>query len=308
MWLSKDLSHQISWSTECLTPPWTPSADVEDQQLRQHRVPSPQRQTANAPLVIQFLANALGRCQFVVDILFHSYLSSVFLLTGILSEFSISKEHRTCSKNPVMYPHLAVVWFPSFYLAWMSSGWGTGTFSHLLFLPGPATLCPSSGETNPFSDLENAALHSTQPRGVSFLTKGQLTGNLPGRHQQAESCTEWHPDKGQVLLTPSSQPVLWVPPFPHFQQYFFSFIFLTIAMLTGVDDISLNARFDWHFHFGWCLDGQRCSLPIVNIPQVDCTTPRVPWSPPEVFCLFRCFILTLLCWSTKKMHNLTVVI
>ena len=209
--LSKDLSHQISWSTECLTPPWTPSADVEDQQLRQHRVPSPQRQTANAPLVIQFLANALGRCQFVVDILFHSYLSSVFLLTGILSEFSISKEHRTCSKNPVMYPHLAVVWFPSFYLAWMSSGWGPGTFSHLLFLPGPATLCPSSGETNPFSDLENAALHSTQPRGVSFLTKGQLTGNLPGRHQQAESQAEWHPFKREVLLAPSSQPVLWAP-------------------------------------------------------------------------------------------------
>ena len=31
--LSKDLSHQIPWSTECLTPPWTPSRGVEDQQL-----------------------------------------------------------------------------------------------------------------------------------------------------------------------------------------------------------------------------------------------------------------------------------
>ena len=37
-WLSdwtelKDLSHQIPWSTECLTPPWTPSGVVEGQQL-----------------------------------------------------------------------------------------------------------------------------------------------------------------------------------------------------------------------------------------------------------------------------------
>ena len=29
----KDLSHQIPWSTECLTPPWTPSGVVEGQQL-----------------------------------------------------------------------------------------------------------------------------------------------------------------------------------------------------------------------------------------------------------------------------------
>uniref|UniRef100_A0A4W2HSZ2 Defensin beta 108B n=1 Tax=Bos indicus x Bos taurus TaxID=30522 RepID=A0A4W2HSZ2_BOBOX len=27
-------------------------------------------------------------------------------------------------------------------------------------------------------------------------------------------------------------------------------------------------------HFG-CLDCRQCSLPMVNIPQVDCTTPRV---------------------------------
>ena len=32
---SKELSHQIPWSTECLTPPWTPSKGVEDQQLQQ---------------------------------------------------------------------------------------------------------------------------------------------------------------------------------------------------------------------------------------------------------------------------------
>ena len=29
--LSKDLSHQIPWSTECLTPPWTPSVGIEGQ-------------------------------------------------------------------------------------------------------------------------------------------------------------------------------------------------------------------------------------------------------------------------------------
>ena len=31
--LSKDLSHQISWSTERLTPPLSPSVGVEGQQL-----------------------------------------------------------------------------------------------------------------------------------------------------------------------------------------------------------------------------------------------------------------------------------
>ena len=30
--LSKDLFHQIPWSTECLTPPWIPSGVVEGQQ------------------------------------------------------------------------------------------------------------------------------------------------------------------------------------------------------------------------------------------------------------------------------------
>ena len=55
--LSKDLSHQFPWSIECLIPPWTPSGGVEGQQLQQHRVQSPQGQ----------MANALGKCQFVVD-------------------------------------------------------------------------------------------------------------------------------------------------------------------------------------------------------------------------------------------------
>ena len=34
----KDLSHQIVWSTECLTLPWTPSGCVEGQQLPQRRI------------------------------------------------------------------------------------------------------------------------------------------------------------------------------------------------------------------------------------------------------------------------------
>ena len=38
-------------------------------QLQQHRVQSPHRQMANALVVVQSLANALGRCQFVVDTL-----------------------------------------------------------------------------------------------------------------------------------------------------------------------------------------------------------------------------------------------
>ena len=30
---SEDLSHRLPWSTECLTPPWTPSGAVDGQQL-----------------------------------------------------------------------------------------------------------------------------------------------------------------------------------------------------------------------------------------------------------------------------------
>ena len=35
--LSKELSHQIPWSTECLTPPWIPGV-VEGRQLQQHGI------------------------------------------------------------------------------------------------------------------------------------------------------------------------------------------------------------------------------------------------------------------------------
>ena len=56
---SKDLAHQIPWSTECLTLPWTPSGGVEGQQLQQHRVQPLQRQMANA-LVVWSLAMLLA--------------------------------------------------------------------------------------------------------------------------------------------------------------------------------------------------------------------------------------------------------
>ena len=58
IYLSKDLFHEILWSTECLTlHPEFPSGGVEGQQLQQHRVQSLQRQ----------MANALCKHQFVVD-------------------------------------------------------------------------------------------------------------------------------------------------------------------------------------------------------------------------------------------------
>ena len=61
--VSKDLFHQFPWSTECLTlHPETPAGSVESRQLQQHRLPA----KAHAA-VAQLRANALGKCQFVVD-------------------------------------------------------------------------------------------------------------------------------------------------------------------------------------------------------------------------------------------------
>ena len=51
--LSKDLFHQFPWSTECLTlHAELPSVGVEDQQLQQRRVQFPQRQKANALVLL----------------------------------------------------------------------------------------------------------------------------------------------------------------------------------------------------------------------------------------------------------------
>jgi len=50
-----------------------PSAGVEGQQLQQQSVQSPQRPVANA-LVVQSLANALGKCQFVVNMCVYIYM------------------------------------------------------------------------------------------------------------------------------------------------------------------------------------------------------------------------------------------
>ena len=60
--LSKDLLHQFPWSTECLIFYLELSSGrVKSQQPQQHR------QMANALVDVQLLANALGKCQLVVD-------------------------------------------------------------------------------------------------------------------------------------------------------------------------------------------------------------------------------------------------
>ena len=75
--LSKDLLHQFPCSTECLTlHPEFPSGGVEGRQVQQHGVHSPKRQRASAlVLVVQSLASALGKCQYVVDRPHLSFLS-----------------------------------------------------------------------------------------------------------------------------------------------------------------------------------------------------------------------------------------
>jgi len=88
-----------------------------------------------------------------------------------------------------MYPHLAVVWFPSFYLAWMSSGWGqelslTSCF-HLALQPSALHL----GRRIPFHTWKTHHFTPCSLVGSPFLTKGQVIGNLPGCHQQDESCS-----------------------------------------------------------------------------------------------------------------------
>ena len=64
----KDLFPQFPWSTECLTlHPAFPSAGAEGQQLQQRRAQCLQRQEAGALAAVQWLANTLGKRQFVVD-------------------------------------------------------------------------------------------------------------------------------------------------------------------------------------------------------------------------------------------------
>ena len=64
----KDLFPQFPWSTECLTlHPAFPSAGAEGQQLQQRRAQCLQRQEAGALAAVRWLANTLGKRQFVVD-------------------------------------------------------------------------------------------------------------------------------------------------------------------------------------------------------------------------------------------------
>ena len=67
--LSEDLLHQFPCSTKCfILHPELPSGHILRQQLQQHKIQSPKRQMANALVaVVQSLANALGKCQIVVD-------------------------------------------------------------------------------------------------------------------------------------------------------------------------------------------------------------------------------------------------
>jgi len=60
--LPVSLEHRVAHS-----PPWASLRRAEGQQLQQHRVHSPQRQTANILVFVQSLANALGKHQFVMD-------------------------------------------------------------------------------------------------------------------------------------------------------------------------------------------------------------------------------------------------
>ena len=86
-YLSKDLSHQIPWSTESLNPPWIPSESVAGQQLQQHRIQSFQRQMANEFMVTKrmnlWLLGWKGRGrdrEFGIDMYMHACMQSHFSL------------------------------------------------------------------------------------------------------------------------------------------------------------------------------------------------------------------------------------
>ena len=64
----KTCSTRFPGAQSAHSPPQTPSAGVEGQQLQQHRLQSLQRQMANVlAAVVESLTNALGKCQFVDD-------------------------------------------------------------------------------------------------------------------------------------------------------------------------------------------------------------------------------------------------
>ena len=81
--LCTDLFHQFPWSTQCLILHLEfPSGGVDGQQPQQHRVQSLQRQKTDALTIVQWLANSLGKCQFVVDtMLFNNILRHDFPFT-----------------------------------------------------------------------------------------------------------------------------------------------------------------------------------------------------------------------------------
>ena len=89
-YLSKDLFHQFSWNTETHSPPWIPFREC----WRSAAVIA-WLECKHALLVgVQLLANALGKCQFVVDRLnpFTSFISQVYLLSCPFIHFKILED------------------------------------------------------------------------------------------------------------------------------------------------------------------------------------------------------------------------
>ena len=79
--LSKDLSHQIPWSTECLTPPWSLRGCWRSIAVAARG--SISAEADGKGLWCSVIGNSLGKCHFVVDI---SVRCSGLILVGILKE------------------------------------------------------------------------------------------------------------------------------------------------------------------------------------------------------------------------------
>jgi len=132
---SKDLFHQFPWTTECLTlHPKLPSG-VVGQQLQQYR------HMANALVVggVQLLANALGKCQFVVDrqVPIGSWQRKIIYDYVVLEvskgEGNGNPLQYSCQENPMNRG----AWWAAVYevtQSWTRSWWWTGRPGVLRFM------------------------------------------------------------------------------------------------------------------------------------------------------------------------------
>ena len=136
-----------------------------------------------------------------------------------------------------MYPHLAVVWFPSFYLAWMSSGWGQELFLtscfHLALQPSALHL----GRRIPFHTCKTHHFTPCSLVGSPFLTK------VPFAHWKSsqKSPASWIMDRMTPRKKPSSSHTLFTasalgPHFSTFSTTLFLLYFLTLAILTDGEE------------------------------------------------------------------------